>query len=144
MKLELVPDRSLKWHLHWNLTAPPAAPFNLGPGMFSINIFNKQSLLFFLQFTRADGGQTTFVPFVYDMSTRILKVASKSDPNQRQHHLLFLISNFMSGFYERFPHLQTGKEDFVHSHCLLFVSNIFLISFSLQPTVQCLPSFAKS
>jgi hypothetical protein len=82
MRLELYPDRGLKWTVSWCLTIPPATQMMLGsPGM-SAMLYKNSTLLFFMQFTRNMQGmtgeaQSIVVPFVYDISRNNLQVPSR-------------------------------------------------------------------
>lgn len=78
MRLELVPDRSMKWSMQLCLTIPPAAPPIAPSGMSSI-VMIKNKMLFFLQLTRMVPGEPSHiaVPVVYDMSANVMQVADK-------------------------------------------------------------------
>lgn len=88
MRLELCPDRSLKWTISWCLTIPPDTQLMFGyPGM-SAMLFKKQTLLFFMQFTRntpntmgqpsmGSEPQSIVVPLVYDISRNSLAIPSR-------------------------------------------------------------------
>ncbi|XP_064456763.1 mediator of RNA polymerase II transcription subunit 14-like isoform X2 [Ornithodoros turicata] len=78
MRLELMPDRNMKWSVQLCLTIPPAAPPIAPPGMSSI-VMIRNKVLFFLQLSRTSIGEPAqiAVPVVYDTTANTLQVADK-------------------------------------------------------------------
>ncbi|XP_033107464.1 mediator of RNA polymerase II transcription subunit 14-like [Anneissia japonica] len=74
MRLELVPDRTLKWTLQWCLTISPNIIAVAGVGSIAVVVRNK--ILFFIQLTRNVNNlvpgqelQTIIVPIIHDPNT---------------------------------------------------------------------------
>ncbi|CAG2110071.1 unnamed protein product, partial [Medioppia subpectinata] len=108
MRLELFPDRTLKWSLQWCLTIPPAAPPIGSPGMSACLMF-KSKMLIFIQFTRmpipghAMNAEplSIIVPFIYDMNVHSIQVAGSGRENTyAQSPALTVINNMLKRFAE--------------------------------------------
>ncbi|XP_054168688.1 mediator of RNA polymerase II transcription subunit 14-like [Oppia nitens] len=106
MRLELSPDRSLKWTLHWCLTIPPASATIGLPGM-SACLMVKNKMLIFIQLTRIPmAGHnlnaepfSIIVPFVYDINTHSIQVAGFGrDSQYSQSSVLNVINNMLKRF----------------------------------------------
>ncbi|KAM7302775.1 mediator of RNA polymerase II transcription subunit 14 isoform X1 [Ixodes scapularis] len=106
MRLELVPDRSMKWSMQLCLTIPPAAPPIAPSGMSSVLVI-KNKMLFFLQLTRTVPGEPSHiaVPVVYDMSTNVMQVADKrlDTPVVQPNAPIVLINAMLRRFAEFAP-----------------------------------------
>ncbi|XP_076370105.1 mediator complex subunit 14 isoform X1 [Tachypleus tridentatus] len=110
MRLELAPDRNLKWAVQFCLTIPPAAPPIALTGMSAVLMVQNKILLFF-QLTRiglnlAPGvePQTVVVPILYDINNNVTQLwdrrghssLSPTDP-------LSVIGNMLRRFNEYNP-----------------------------------------
>ncbi|CAH1798713.1 unnamed protein product [Owenia fusiformis] len=80
MRLELYPDRGVKWEVRWCLTISPGSPPLAPAGTPAVMI--KSKMLIMLQFTRVGVAvppgtdpQTIVVPVLYDINTNITTVA---------------------------------------------------------------------
>ncbi|XP_076466284.1 mediator of RNA polymerase II transcription subunit 14-like isoform X3 [Babylonia areolata] len=82
MRLELMPDRNLKWSVQWCLTIPPSLHFISPPGTPAILVKNK--MIFMLQFTRIGlnvEAQSLCVPLLYEISqNKVQQVDHQGSP----------------------------------------------------------------
>ncbi|KAK7108033.1 mediator of RNA polymerase II transcription subunit 14-like isoform X2 [Littorina saxatilis] len=82
MRLELAPDRNLKWSVQWCLTIPPSLHFISPPGTPAILVKNK--MIFMLQFTRIGlnvEAQSLCVPMLYEISqNKVQQVDHQGSP----------------------------------------------------------------
>lgn len=106
MRLELVPDRNMKWSMQLCLTIPPAAPPIAPSGMSSI-VMIKNKMLFFLQLSRLVPGEPSHiaVPVVYDLSANVMQVADKrlEAPGAQPNAPVTLINAMLRRFAEFAP-----------------------------------------
>ncbi|XP_025098562.1 mediator of RNA polymerase II transcription subunit 14-like isoform X2 [Pomacea canaliculata] len=96
MRLELMPDRSLKWSVQWCLTIPPSLHNISPPGTPAILV--KSKMIFMLQFTRIGlniEAQSLCVPMLYEISqNKVQQVDQHSSP------ALAAIATMLSRFAE--------------------------------------------
>lgn len=106
MRLELAPDRNMKWSMQLCLTIPPAAPPIAPSGMSSI-VMIKNKMLFFLQLSRLVPGEPSHiaVPVVYDLSANVMQVADKrlEAPGAQPNAPVTLINAMLRRFAEFAP-----------------------------------------
>ena len=121
LRLEIVPDRTLKWALQWCLTFSPASPLAAPLGTPAVVIKHNKILVMF-QFTRlANNGQqqpqqqqqqqqqpppppsnepaTVIVPLLYDTNTSIIQLAELRTV-QPQSPVNIAISQMLKRFFE--------------------------------------------
>lgn len=96
MRLELMPDRNLKWSVQWCLTIPPSLHFISPPGTPAILVKNR--MIFMLQFTRIGlnvEAQSLCVPMLYEISqNKVQQVDQHGSP------ALAAIAQMLSRFAE--------------------------------------------
>ncbi|XP_070537690.1 mediator of RNA polymerase II transcription subunit 14-like isoform X2 [Ptychodera flava] len=109
MRLEMVPDRTLKWTVQWCLSIPPSAPPIAPPGTPAVVIKNK--VLFFIQLTRigvnlAAGTepQTIVVPIIYDIQSNTTQQTDVALRNSPTPPVATAVSNMLRRFAEMNPH----------------------------------------
>ncbi|XP_038050987.1 mediator of RNA polymerase II transcription subunit 14-like [Patiria miniata] len=86
MRLELLPDRTLKWTIQWCLTVPPPDVFGFAaPGTAALAI--KSKMLFFIQLTRiginppvGQDLQSIVIPIVHDMQANTTSYIDRAKP----------------------------------------------------------------
>ncbi|XP_022095205.1 mediator of RNA polymerase II transcription subunit 14-like [Acanthaster planci] len=87
MRLELLPDRTLKWTIQWCLTVPPNDSFGVAPpGTAALAI--KTKMLFFIQLTRigmnppvGQDTQSIVIPIVHDMQANTTSYVDRQKPH---------------------------------------------------------------
>ncbi|XP_072035034.1 mediator of RNA polymerase II transcription subunit 14-like isoform X2 [Amphiura filiformis] len=116
LRLELLPDRTLKWTIQWCLTIPPSAPPLAPVGTSAVVIKNK--ILFFIQLTRigltvpqGQEPQTVVIPILHDIQSNTTQHADlRNSPVTPSMHS---VQNMM----KRFNELYTNKTD-----CTIFAA----------------------
>ncbi|UYV70182.1 MED14 [Cordylochernes scorpioides] len=102
LRLELLPDRNLKWSVQWCFTIPPASP-PMGPvGMSGIIL--KEKMLFFsvqLQLTRMGLNlppgvepMSVVVPLVYELNSNTTSLADRNANNPPFNNIRSLLKRF--------------------------------------------------
>ncbi|GFO03550.1 mediator of RNA polymerase ii transcription subunit 14 [Plakobranchus ocellatus] len=82
MKLELMPDRSMKWTVQWCLTIPPSLNSISPVGVPAFVV--RKKIIFMLQLTRiglnvGPGEQSIVVPLMYELATNTLSRVEKAN-----------------------------------------------------------------
>ncbi|RUS87452.1 hypothetical protein EGW08_004768 [Elysia chlorotica] len=100
MKLELMPDRSMKWTVQWCLTIPPSL-HSISPVGIPAFVVRKK-IIFMLQLTRiglnvGPGEQSIVVPLMYDIERNTLGRVEKPNTPAMQ-----AVSTMLSRFAEHY------------------------------------------
>ncbi|KAI0224052.1 Mediator of RNA polymerase II transcription subunit 14 [Lamellibrachia satsuma] len=105
MKMELLPDRNLKWSIQWCLTVPIGMSYPVGASAITVN---NTKILFMVQLTRIGvavppgvESQNIVIPILYDhtMNTTQMLEQRPSEPTQAN----LAVSNMLKRFAEFNP-----------------------------------------
>ncbi|BFZ09810.1 hypothetical protein BsWGS_12849 [Bradybaena similaris] len=112
MKLELMPDRSMKWTVQWCLTIPPSLHFISPVGVPAFVVRTK--VIFMLQFTRiglnvGSGEQSIVVPLLYEMATNKLSRVDSKQPHVNT-PAMQAVSTMLNRFAEHYQQQNHNNE----------------------------------
>ncbi|KAK0042754.1 mediator of RNA polymerase II transcription subunit 14 [Biomphalaria pfeifferi] len=113
MKLELIPDRSMKWTVQWCLTIPPSLHFISPVGVPAFVV--KTKMIFMLQLTRigltvGPSEQSFVVPLLYEMQTNKLTRVEQKIPQMNNTPSLQAVSTMLNRFADHYQQQNHSNE----------------------------------